>query len=295
MRCGCPTPTWCCSPPPRPRSPRRRPRLELYPRDLAALARGEDLPGGRASPRARSPAELVRRVLARFPDLYEPNRPTPSRHAPTCCASLGYEVTRGSDGRLLTCGRPPRLSPVARARCGRGPGCARRRPGHGRRPGTPARLSRGPSARRLHRTQDARPGRGRGSPKRSPQWTASPPVNVTAEFVRMLREIVAEQGRPAWETVLAADSPDASPAARTGFAQLVAKDLGAAGRAHPCRPANGGIVLLHDATPLARYTGGARTAREAGGGGAGRRGVPVRAVAAVPHGGPAGLRRSSTG
>ena len=52
-------------------------------------------------------------------------------------------------------------------------------------------------------------------------------VNVTARFVGLLKEIVAEQGRPKWETVLAADSPEASPAARNGFAQLRREDLGA--------------------------------------------------------------------
>jgi hypothetical protein len=78
---------------------------------------------------------------------------------------------------------------------------------------------------------------------------------VTTEFVNTLRAVVAEQGRPRWDVVLAADAPEASSTARTGFAQLLAKvwthleeQIRAAG--------NSGIVLLHDATPIARYSGG---------------------------------------
>ena len=43
--------------------------------------------------------ELVRRVLARFPDLYEPSRPTPDTIT-GLLKNLGYDVTRGSDSRL---------------------------------------------------------------------------------------------------------------------------------------------------------------------------------------------------
>ena len=38
------------------------------------------------------------------------------------------------------------------------------------------------------------------------------PVNVTALFIRTLQEIVKEEGKPRWESVLAADSEDASTA-----------------------------------------------------------------------------------
>ena len=81
------------------------------------------------------------------------------------------------------------------------------------------------------------------------------PVNVTREFVSILRRVVSQEGRPRWEIVLAADSTSASPAAKTGFAQLLTRtwslleeQIRAAGTS--------GIVLLHDATPIARYTGG---------------------------------------
>ncbi|MBA9005010.1 BREX system serine/threonine kinase PglW [Thermomonospora cellulosilytica] len=78
-------------------------------------------------------------------------------------------------------------------------------------------------------------------------------LNVTEAFVTTLRGIVEERGRPRWETVLAADRPDASPAARTGFARLVEavwERLEARVRAAE------GTVLLHDAAPLTRYQGG---------------------------------------
>jgi hypothetical protein len=81
------------------------------------------------------------------------------------------------------------------------------------------------------------------------------PVDVTAVFVRLLREVVDEQGRPRWDVVLAADSATASPAARTGFAALLGKTWERF-EAHVRAIGNESIVLLHDATPLARYSGG---------------------------------------
>ena len=78
-------------------------------------------------------------------------------------------------------------------------------------------------------------------------------VNVTGVFLATLREIVRERGKPRWESVLAADATDATPAARAGFGRLldaVWERLDKQVRAMP------GTVLLHDATPLARYAGG---------------------------------------
>jgi hypothetical protein len=80
-------------------------------------------------------------------------------------------------------------------------------------------------------------------------------VNVTATFTRLLREAVAGRPRLRWETVLAADSTDASPAARNGFAELLAKTWEGL-EANVRAAGTTGIVALHDATPLARYTGG---------------------------------------
>jgi len=79
------------------------------------------------------------------------------------------------------------------------------------------------------------------------------PVNVTAEFVAALHAIVDEQGKPHWGTVLAADSAAVTPSARVGFARLVDE----AWRRLDSRIRSAqGVVFLHDATPLARYTGG---------------------------------------
>ncbi len=75
------------------------------------------------------------------------------------------------------------------------------------------------------------------------------PVNVTELFLTMLREIVRERGKPRWESVLAADAADATPAAQAGFGRLldaVWERLDKQVRAMP------GTVMLHDATPLAR-------------------------------------------
>jgi hypothetical protein len=79
------------------------------------------------------------------------------------------------------------------------------------------------------------------------------PVPVARLFVSALRDIVTERGKPRWESVLAADSADAAPTAHMGFGRLVDtawERIDAHVRAQP------GIVLLHDATPLARYPGG---------------------------------------
>jgi serine/threonine protein kinase len=79
-------------------------------------------------------------------------------------------------------------------------------------------------------------------------------VNLTGLFVATLRSVVADAGRPRWEAVLAADSPDASPQARVGLARLLDTTWSLI-ETHLCATGSG-IVFLHDATPLARYTGG---------------------------------------
>ena len=113
------------------------------------------------------------------------------------------------------------------------------------------------------------------------------PVNVTEVFLATLREIVRERGKPRWESVLAADAADATPAAQAGFGRLldaVWERLDKQVRAMP------GTVMLHDATPLARYAGGIAAPVPAGGRRApGRRGA-ARPVAALPHGRPAQAR-----
>ena len=79
-------------------------------------------------------------------------------------------------------------------------------------------------------------------------------VNVTSLFIRTLQEIVREEGKPRWESVLAADSEDAPPQAKVGFARLL--DSTWSRMETHIRAVGAGIVFLHDATPLARYMGG---------------------------------------
>ena len=228
------------------------PRLELYPRDLAAERAVKISQVGSIAEGALA-GELVRRVLARFPDLYEPNRPTPDT-MPALLASLGYDVTRGSDSRL-------HLWPSTQASGSSGPrGRTAARP-------VPSTVTAQAAEHAMARLTQARQ-RGGFIALKAPIRDAAAireavaaldgvtPVNVTAAFVRTLRAVVAEQGRPKWETVLAADSPDASPAAQTGFTQLLQKTWTRL-EEHIRAGGNSGIVLLHDATPLARYTGGA--------------------------------------
>ena len=228
------------------------PRLELYPRDLAA-ERAVKISQVGSIAEGMLAGELVRRVLARFPDLYEPNRPTPDT-MPALLATLGYDVTRGSDSRL-------HLWPSTQTSGSSGPrGRTAARP-------APSTVTAQAAEHAMARLTQARQRGGFIALKAHVRDAAAirdavaaldgvTPVNVTAEFVRTLHAVVAEQGRPKWETVLAADSPDASPAARTGFTQLLQKTWTRL-EEHIRAGGNSGIVLLHDATPLARYTGGA--------------------------------------
>jgi serine/threonine protein kinase len=228
------------------------PRLELYPRDLPAERAVKISQVGSIAEGALS-GELVRRVLARFPDLDEPNRPTPEA-MPALLASLGYDVTRGSDSRL-------HLWPFTQTS-----GTPASRGGTAPRP-APSTATAEAAEHALARLTQARQRGGFIALKAHVRDTTAireavaaldgvTTVNVTAEFVRTLRAVVAEQGRPKWETVLAADSPDASPAARTGFTQLLQKTWTRL-EEHIRGSGRESIVLLDDATPLARYTGGA--------------------------------------
>ena len=183
------------------------PRLELYPRNLPAERAVKISQVGSIAEGAFAD-ELVRRVLARFPDLDEPNRPTPDTIT-EALKNLGYDVVRGSDSRL-------HLWPSTQAS---GTSGSRSR--------TPARLipSTATAEAAEHAAARLTQARQRGgfialkAPIRDAvaiRHTVAAldgvtGVNVTTEFVRTLRAVVAERGRPKWETVLAADSPDASP------------------------------------------------------------------------------------
>jgi serine/threonine protein kinase len=225
------------------------PRLELYPRDLTA-SRALKISQAGSIAEGVFADELVRRMLARFPDLYEANRPS-TDDIPDLLRDLGYDVTRGSDARLhlhsstqLSGSRSPlRPQPVS------------------------------VSAREEeleHATAMLAQSRKRGgfiALKTSLRDASAvcdtvaaldgvTPVDVTATFVTFLHEVVEADKRPLrWETVLAADSPDASAAARNGLAQLLRKTWDRFAE-HIRSVGASGIVLLHDATPVARYTGG---------------------------------------
>ena len=227
------------------------PRLELYPRDLPAERAVKISQVGSIAEGALA-GELVRRVLARFPDLYEPNRPTPDT-MPALLGSLGYDVTRGSDSRLhLWPSSQPSGTSGSRGRTAARPApstATAEAAEHAMARLTQARQRGGFIALKAY-VRDAAAIRGAVA-----ALDGVVPVNVTAEFVRTLRAVVADQGRPKWESVLAADSRDASPAARTGFTQLLHKTWTRL-EEHVRVGGNSSIVLLHDATPLARYTGG---------------------------------------
>jgi hypothetical protein len=78
-------------------------------------------------------------------------------------------------------------------------------------------------------------------------------LDVSTQFVTALREIRNSWKSPDWPTVLAADSAEAPPDARLGFGEMVAEAFGVLER-EVC--SQNGIVLLHDAAPLAHYAGG---------------------------------------
>ena len=226
------------------------PRLELYPRDLSPL-RALKISQSGSIAEGVFEAELVRRILARFPDLYPACRPAEDDIL-GLLTELGYEVVRDSQ-RKLRIASSSQLSGT--------PG--RSRP---RQPSTATRLD---ESLRAGRRLDQARARGGFVAVKAPLRDASrigdllaamdgvTGLNVTAEFVALLREEAARrEPKPVrWETVLAADSSGAPPGARRGFGELIrAVWTGLEPRIRSA--GDGGIVLLRDATPLARYPGG---------------------------------------
>jgi serine/threonine protein kinase len=224
------------------------PRLELYPRDLSAI-RALKISQAASIAEGVFEDELVRRVLARFPDLYAGNRPV-AGDMPDLLRELGYDVVRDSERKL-------RIKSSTQLSGTRG----RSRP---RKPSTATLLDE--SSRAQRRLDQARK-RGGFVAVKAPLRDATrigdhlaglegvTGVNVTAEFVRLLREEASKRPKLRWETVLSADSDDAPAGARRGLVELLrAMWTGLDARIRGA--GDGGIVLLHDATPLARYAGG---------------------------------------
>ena len=242
----------------------------------------------------RGPAELVRRVLARFPDLNEPAGRRRAGHRGPAAASLTYEVTLGTDGRLLI-RSSTQLSASRGSRWAAVPDASRSLPGRGRRTGArsgwPRPASAAASSRSRCRVRDAAADLRRASPR----WTASTAVNVTATFVAAAPGDRRRAGPPRWETVLAADSAGRLPGRAQRLRALARPRPGNVWRRTSARPGPASIVAAARRDPAGPLHRRPRPAREARRGGAGRRGVPARPVAAVPDGGPARPRRSSTG
>lgn len=222
-------------------------RFELYPRDMDKLRALRLSQAGSLLNTANS-AGFVRRVLLRFPDLTDPPEPG---EIPGLLAEMGWKTAPlGDEGDVLHL----RSSTVSLTR-------------QWERQSTSV-TSRAANLAYVHeRLAEARRLGGFVAVKtRVERGTALcgylaglegvAAVDVGALFVRLLREVVAEQGRPRWDVVLAADSDSASPAARTGFAALLAKTWERLAAQIRAIGDNGCIVLLHDATPLARYSGG---------------------------------------
>ncbi|WP_199044187.1 BREX system serine/threonine kinase PglW [Glycomyces salinus] len=93
-------------------------------------------------------------------------------------------------------------------------------------------------------------------------WLARRPgvraVDLQAVFLGHLREYVAERGgKPPWETLLAADT-DTPPSAFNKLLEKVWERV----RAELLAEAEPPVLLLHNATPLARYEGGRRLLAE---------------------------------
>ncbi len=224
-------------------------RLELYPRDLDPKKALElaQVTGYLGEP-GIEPAKLRDRVLARFPELE--GLPAPDELRTLLGSMVGRDIEVKQDdqgvvryllpGGTLTSGWNSPRSP------GTGPSSGAQGDVVSQRLGT-AQERGGFLAVKTYLWQA---GRVREKLLSLPGVVG---VDVTEMFVRTLREVVAERGKPRWETVVAADTADASPAARTGFGRLVDE---AWERLDGHIRSAEGIVLLHDATPLARYPGG---------------------------------------
>ncbi|WP_157995788.1 BREX system serine/threonine kinase PglW [Thermomonospora amylolytica] len=227
-------------------------RLELYPRDLdpSRALRLAQVVSHLRHP-GIEPERLRERVLARFPELT--NLPEDPAELRTLLLEMGEKVEVTYDERGLPRYVVPGVTRLS-AWSVSGPG-----------PRTVQEVSPADEARTRLLSAAERGGflavkawlhqaaAVRDELTRLPSSVPVTPVNVTESFVTTLRAVVAEQGRPRWETVLAADTANPSPAAKSGFTRLLTETWARLERR--IRAAEG-VVLLHDATALARYEGG---------------------------------------
>jgi len=228
-------------------------RLELYPRDMAPLRAMRISQVGSLLGRADlagsgvPDGEYVSRVKVRFPDLENPPKLKDIRDL---LHALGYEIERDdSSGNLRACGTMLSSSRSAARPRTTSTTVHREKVEHARRRLVESSRRGGFVALKTTLTEATL------ACAKISRMDRVHPVNVAEEFVRLLREVVAEQGRPSWEVVLSADSDSASPAAKSGLAALLAKTWDRL-ESHVRATGEGSTVLLHDATPLARYSGG---------------------------------------
>ena len=225
-------------------------RLELYPRSLSA-ARALQLSQAAsylADP-GIEPDQLRERVLARFPELTGLPEPGELRKI---LIGLGHrvDVTTGADGRQRY--RAPGGTLVPAWSSTRGPTSLSLDGDAGQDAEARLRL-RTAAERGGFLVVKSRVNEAVAVTAELARMDGVTPAPVARLFVSALRDLVTQRGKPRWESVLAADSADAAPTAQVGFGKLVDtawERIGAHVGAQP------GVVLLHDATPLARYPGG---------------------------------------
>jgi hypothetical protein len=225
-------------------------RLELYPRSLSA-ARALQLSqvASYLADPGIEPNQLRERVLARFPELTGLPEPGELRKI---LISMGHrvDVTTGADGRQRY--RTPGGTLVAAWSSTREPTSLSRDRDAAQDAEAQLRL-RTATERGGFLVVKSRLNEAVAVAAELARMDGVTPVSVARLFVSALRDLVTERGKPRWESVLAADSADAAPTAQAGFGKLVDtawERLDVHARAHE------GVVLLVDATPLARYPGG---------------------------------------
>jgi serine/threonine protein kinase len=225
-------------------------RLELYPRDLdPKKALRQSQAASYLGDPGLEPDKLRARILARFPELADLPEPGQLRRL---LQEMGHtvNVTRGPDGldRYVI----PGGALVGSWSSTRGPTSL----------GRPAEVSAVAETRQRLLAASEHGGflaittMLPETPQICAELANLGPVsalNVTETFLATLRQIAKARGKPRWDTVLAADAIDATPAAQAGFGRLldeVWEHIDEQIRATQ------GTVLLHDATPLARYAAG---------------------------------------